>query len=169
VDLSGRTVLLTGASGGLGEAIARAVAARGASPILTGRRLDVLEPLARATAGRAVVCDLADPAAVERLLDEAGTVDVLIANAGLPGSGHIATFTAEEIDRALAVNLRAPMVMAQRLARPMAERGSGHLVFMSSLAGKVASGGGAVYSATKFGLRGFATASARTCARAGWA
>lgn len=156
MDLSGRTVLLTGASGGLGEAIARAVAARGASPILTGRRLDVLEPLARATAGRAVVCDLADPAAVERLLDEAGTVDVLIANAGLPGSGHIATFTAEEIDRALAVNLRAPMVMAQRLARPMAERGSGHLVFMSSLAGKVASGGGAVYSATKFGLRGFA-------------
>ena len=73
-----------------------------------------------------------------------------------PGSGHITSFSVEDIDRALAVNLRAPMVMARRLAEPMAARGSGHLVFVSSLSGKVASGGGSVYSATKFGLRGFA-------------
>jgi short-subunit dehydrogenase len=158
VDLQGRSVLITGASGGLGSAIARAVARRGAKPVLTGRRTDVLEPLAAETGGRAVACDLADAGAVERLLDEVGAVDVLVANAGLPGSGHITTFTDEEIDRALAVNLRAPMVMARRLAEPMAARGSGHMVFMSSLSGKVASGGGAVYSATKFGLRGFAHA-----------
>jgi short-subunit dehydrogenase len=156
VELTGRTVLLTGATGGLGRAIARALARRGASPILTGRRADVLEPLAAETGGRAIACDLADPADLDRLLADAGDVDVLIANAGLPGSGHLSSFTVEEIDRAIAVNLRAPMVMARRLAEPMAARGSGHMVFMSSLSGKVASGGGSVYAATKFGLRGFA-------------
>ncbi len=60
------------------------------------------------------------------------------------------------ITRALAVNLRAPMVMARRLAEPMVAHGGGHIVFVSSLSGKVASGGGSVYAATKFGLRGFA-------------
>ena len=156
MELRGRTVLVTGATGGLGMAIARAVAARGAVPVVTGRRADVLEPLAAETGGRAVAADLSSPADVDRLLAEAGDVDVLVANAALPGSGHIASFSVEDIDRALAVNLRAPMVMARRLAEPMAARGAGHLVFVSSLSGKVASGGGSVYSATKFGLRGFA-------------
>ena len=156
MELRDRTALVTGATGGLGTAIARALAARGAVPVLTGRRSDVLEPLAAETGGRAVAADLADPASVDRLLAEAGDVDVLVANAALPGSGHISSFSVEDIDRALAVNLRAPMVMARRLAEPMAARGFGHIVFVSSLAGKVASGGGSVYSATKFGVRGFA-------------
>ena len=156
MELRGRTVLLTGATGGLGAAIARALTARGAVPVLSGRRREVLEPLAAETGGRAIAADLADPASVDRLLAEAGDVDVLVANAALPGSGHITTFSVAEIDRALAVNLRAPMVMARRLAEPMAARGSGHIVFVSSLAGKAASGGGSVYSATKFGVRGFA-------------
>ena len=158
MELRGRTVLLTGATGGLGNAIARALAARGAVPVLTGRRIEVLEPLAAETGGRAVAADLADPASVDRLLAEAGDVDVLVANAALPGSGHITSFSVEDIDRALAVNLRAPMVLARQLAEPMAARGGGHIVFVSSLAGKAASGGGSVYSATKFGLRGFAHA-----------
>jgi short-subunit dehydrogenase len=158
MELRGRTALVTGATGGLGTAIARALAAHGATPILTGRRADVLEPLAAETGGRAIACDLADAADLDRLLGAAGDVDVLVANAGLPGSGHITTFSVEDIDRAIAVNLRAPMVMARRLAEPMAARGSGHLVFVSSLSGKIASGGGSVYSATKFGLRGFAHA-----------
>jgi uncharacterized protein len=158
MELRGRTALVTGATGGLGTVIARALAAHGATPILTGRRADVLEPLAAETGGRAIACDLADAADLDRLLDAAGDVDVLVANAGLPGSGHITTFSVEDIDRAIAVNLRAPMVMARRLAEPMAARGSGHLVFVSSLSGKIASGGGSVYSATKFGLRGFAHA-----------
>ena len=157
MDLRGRIVLLTGATGGLGQAIARELARRGSSLILTGRRAEVLEPLAEETGGRAVGCDLADAAEVERLLDGVGHgVDVLVANAALPGSGHISTFSVEEIDRAIAVNLRAPIVMAQRLAEPMVARGSGHVVFMSSLSGLAASGGGSVYAATKFGLRGFA-------------
>lgn len=156
MELRGRTVLLSGATGGLGTAIARALAARGAVPVLTGRRAEVLEPLAAETGGRAIAADLSDAAAVDRLLDEAGDVDVLVANAGLPGSGHITSFSFEDIDRALAVNLRAPMAMARRLAGPMSARGAGHMVFVSSLSGKVASGGGSVYAATKFGLRGFA-------------
>ena len=156
MELRGRTVLVTGATGGLGAAIVRGLAARGAVPILTGRRTDILEPLADETVGRAIAADLSSAEDVDRLLAAAGDIDVLVANAALPGSGHITSFSVEEIDRALAVNLRAPMVMARRLADTMSARGSGHIVFVSSLSGKVASGGGSVYAATKFGLRGFA-------------
>ncbi len=156
MNLGGRTALVTGASGGLGHAIARALARRGADLVLTARRAEVLEPLAAEVGGRAVACDLSDRAAVERLAEEAGSVDVLVANAGVPGSGRIETFSVEEIDRALDVNLRAPIVLARRLAEGMAERGGGHIVFISSLNGKAAPPGTPIYAATKFGLRGFA-------------
>ena len=79
-----------------------------------------------------------------------------MANAGLPASGKIEDFTAEEIDRALDVNLRAAIQLAHAAVPGMVERGRGHLVFMSSLAGKVATARSTLYSATKFGLRGFA-------------
>jgi short-subunit dehydrogenase len=156
VNLAGRSVLLTGATGGLGHAIARRLRAAGAELVLTGRRAEVLEPLAIETGARSVAVDLADPAQVERLAREHAGVDALVANAGLPGSGLLTSFSIEEIDRALAVNLRAPMVLARVLSEPMVARGSGHLVFMSSLAGKVGTPRSPVYSATKFGLRGFA-------------
>jgi short-subunit dehydrogenase len=156
VNLAGRSVLLTGATGGLGHAIARRLRAAGAELVLTGRRAEVLEPLATETGARSVAVDLADSAQVERLAREHAGVDVLVANAGLPGSGLLTSFSIEEIDRALAVNLRAPMVLARVLSEPMVARGSGHLVFMSSLAGKVGTPRSPVYSATKFGLRGFA-------------
>jgi short-subunit dehydrogenase len=158
VKLDGARVLLTGATGGLGQAIARALAARGSSLTLTGRRADVLEPLARETGGRVIVSDLSEPDAPARLLEAAGEVDVLIANAGLPGSGKLTSFTPEQIDRALDVNLRAPMLLAHGLIEQMTTRGSGHLLFMSSLSGRAAAPGSSVYSATKFGLRGFALA-----------
>ena len=156
MNLGGRTVLLTGATGGIGHAIARAAAARGARLVLTGRRADVLDPLAAEVSGRAIACDLARADEVDRLLGEVGNADVLIANAGLPASGALSSFSVEEIDRALAVNLRAPMVLARALSAGMAARGAGHLVFVSSMSGKTASFGSSVYSATKFGLRGFA-------------
>ncbi|MCW3066066.1 MAG: short-chain dehydrogenase/reductase [Solirubrobacterales bacterium] len=155
-ELLSGTVLVTGATGGLGQAIARALARRGARLILTGRRADVLEPLAADTGGRAIVVDLADRVAVERLVAEAGDVDVLVANAGLPASGRIDEFSVEQIDRALDVNLRAPTVLTRLLVPGMVERGRGHLVFMSSLSGKSAQASSSLYSATKFGLRGFA-------------
>ncbi|MBX5443403.1 MAG: SDR family NAD(P)-dependent oxidoreductase [Solirubrobacteraceae bacterium] len=158
MDVSGKTVLLTGATGGLGQAIARAFARRGARLVLTGRRTEVLEPLAAQLGARTIAVDLAVPAEVDRLIAEAGDVDVLIANAALPASGRIERFTVEEIDRALAVNLRAPIVLARAYAPAMAQRGGGHIVLMSSLSGKAAMAGGSLYSATKFGLRGFGLA-----------
>ncbi len=150
------TVLLTGASGGIGQAIARALAARGAQLILTGRRADVLEPLAAEVGGRALAIDLGERDAAERLAQEAGVVEILVANAALPASGTLVDYTLEQIDRALEVNLRAPIALAKLLSEGMVARGHGHLVFMSSLSGRAAAGGSALYSATKFGLRGFA-------------
>ena len=158
MKLDGARVLLTGATGGLGQAIARGLHARGAILTLTGRRAEVLEPLAAEVGGRVIVSDLAEPDAPARLLAAAGEVDVLVANAGLPGSGRLTSFTPEEIDRALDVNLRAPMLLAHGLTDAMVARGHGHLLFMSSLSGRAASPGTSVYAATKFGLRGFALA-----------
>jgi short-subunit dehydrogenase len=156
MNLDSRRVLLTGATGGLGHAIARGLAARGAQLVLTGRRTDVLEPLAAELGATAVAADLADPGAVDTLLADAGDIDVLVANAALPASGSVLDYTPEQIDRALTVNLRAPMLLGRALAIRLAERGSGHLVFVSSISGKAPSPGSGIYSATKFGLRGFA-------------
>jgi uncharacterized protein len=149
-------VLLTGATGGIGQAIARAFAQRGASLILTGRRAEVLEPLAEEVGGRALVCDLSNREDVERLAEEAADVDVLVANAAVPASGVLTELTQDQIDRMLEVNLRAPVALARALAPRMMERGRGHMVFISSLSGKAASSASSIYSATKFGLRGFA-------------
>jgi uncharacterized protein len=158
MQIAGSNVLLTGATGGIGQAIARALAARGGKLILTGRRLDVLEPLAQQLDARTAAVDLAQPAELERLVRDAGQVDILVANAALPASGALDSFTVQEIDRALDVNLRAPIVLAHALLPQMLERGRGHLLFMSSLAGKAATPGTAMYNASKYGLRGFASA-----------
>jgi uncharacterized protein len=152
------TVLVTGASGGLGRAIARALHAAGAKLVLTGRNAESLRAAADETGARVVIADLARGDEVARCLDEAGPIDVLVANAGMPGTGALLSFSAEQIDRALDVNLRAPMQMARRAAEAMVARGRGHIVFVSSIAGKVATQGSSVYSATKFGMRGFALA-----------
>ena len=158
VQLGGATTLLTGASGGIGDAIARALHARGARLLLSGRRSDALERLRAALGGdvTALAADLAQPGAAAALAERAGAVDVLVANAALPASGPLDEFTPEEIDRALDVNLRAPMQLARALVPGMVDRGRGHVVLVSSLSGKIASAGSSVYSATKFGLRGFA-------------
>ena len=159
MDVAGRTALLTGATGGLGRAIAEALASQGASVVLSARKAEALDSLAAGLSGnghKTLVADLADPQAAEKLAVEAGDVDILVANAGLPGAGWLADFTPEQVKRALRVNLEAPMLMAQALFPGMIERGSGHLVFVSSLSGKAASPRSSIYNATKFGLRGFA-------------
>jgi len=158
MQISGATVLLTGASGGLGQAIARALGRRGASLIVTGRRTEVLQDLADELGARALAVDLAQPAEIDRLLSEAGEIDILVANAALPASGTLDSFSVEEIDRALDVNVRAPIVLARALAPPMVARGRGHLLFMSSLAGKAATPRTSLYNASKYALRGFASA-----------
>jgi uncharacterized protein len=158
MEIGGRRVLLTGASGGIGDAIARALHARGATVLLSGRRTDALEQLAGELGERAeaLPADLSTPQGVGELVAAAAEIDILVANAALPGSGRIDDFTPDQIDRTIAVNLRAPIQLARELAPGMVERGAGQLVFISSMSGKIANGGGSVYSATKFGLRGFA-------------
>jgi len=159
VQLSGARALVTGATGGIGGAIARGLHARGATVILTGRREEVLEEIRSSLGDRVeiVAADLADPDAPARLAEAAGAVDVLVANAALPASGRVEDFSPEEIDRSLAVNLRAPVQLTRALLPGMLDRGRGHVVFVSSLSGKVASPRSGLYSATKFGLRGFAS------------
>jgi short-subunit dehydrogenase len=147
---------VTGATGGIGQAIARALASCGATVTVTGRRADVLEPLAAEISGRAIVCDLSSPEAVESLIGDVDQVDVLVANAALPASGELTDLTQEQIDRMLDVNLRAPIALARAFAPAMVSRGRGHLVFISSLQGKSAAPASSIYAATKFGLRGFA-------------
>jgi short-subunit dehydrogenase len=159
MQISGRTALLTGATGGLGRAIAAGLASAGAAVVLSGRREEDLLKLAESLPGedhRIVVADLAEDGEAERLAAAAAGVDILVANAGLPGAGWLAEFTAEEVKRALRVNLESPMLLARALFPEMLERGAGHLVFVSSLSGKSASPRTSVYNATKFGLRGFA-------------
>jgi short-subunit dehydrogenase len=157
MQISGSTILLTGATGGIGHAIARLLHQRGGKLILTGRRTDVLEPLAAELGARAVAVDLSDSAEVDRLVAEAGEVDILVANAALPAAGRLETFSQEQIDRALDVNLRAPIVLAHALLGAMVARGHGHLLFVSSLQGKAATPGASLYCASKFGMRGFAS------------
>ncbi len=156
MDLRGRTALVTGATGGIGHAIARQLHREGVGLVLTGRRSEVLAPLAEETGSRAVACDLSDRAAVMRLAQEHADIDLLVANAALPASGELSGFTPEDLDAALEVNLRAPMQLTLALLPQWRSRGTGHVVYISSLSGKIATSGASVYSATKFGLRGFA-------------
>lgn len=159
MQLTGKTVLLTGATGGLGRAIAFALADRGARLVLSSRKPAELDKLAASLPSgdhRTVVSDLAEPGAASALLKQAATIDVLVANAALPASGKLDSFTAEQIDRALRVNLEAPVQMTRELIPAFTKRGSGHFVFLSSISGKTATPRASLYAATKFGLRGFA-------------
>jgi short-subunit dehydrogenase len=163
VELEGKRVLLSGATGGLGRAIADQLAAQGSNLVLSSRRKEELQELARSLPGggrrhKVVVADLADEGAAEKLVADAGKVDILVANAALPGVGRIERVDAEEITRTLRVNLEAPILMARALIPRLVDQGEGHLVFISSLNGKAATPRTSVYCATKFGLRGFALA-----------
>jgi len=154
----GTTALVTGANGGIGAAIARALHARGAHVILSGRRAAALEPLAAELGGRArvVVADLSKPEDTDRLGREAASVDVAVLNAALPAAGELFDLSPEEIYSIVHVNLTAPILAARTLGAAMAGRGHGQIVMISSISGQVASPATSLYCATKFGLRGFA-------------
>jgi short-subunit dehydrogenase len=161
VDLEGKRVLLSGATGGIGQAIAEELAGRGARLILSSRRQPELEELGRSLPGGAdrhevLTADLTHEGAAEKLVEDAGDVDALVANAALPASGKLDDFSSTEVQRAIRVNFESPILMARALAPKLAKKGEGHLVFISSLSGKVGSPRAALYGGTKFGLRGFA-------------
>jgi short-subunit dehydrogenase len=159
MELAGQKALLTGATGGLGRAIAAALAERGAKLVLSGRKVEALESLAGELPGEehsTAPSDLAEPGAAEKLAAEVGAVDILVANAGLPATGRLTDFSTEQLTGALRVNLEAPILLARALEPAMLEQGSGHMVFISSLSGKSATPLSSIYNATKFGLRGFA-------------
>ncbi|WP_030200315.1 SDR family oxidoreductase [Streptomyces sp. NRRL S-87] len=158
MDVSGSNVLLTGATGGIGAALAAGLASNGARLTVTGRRADALKAAADAHGARAVVADLAVRADVARLAETCADTDVLVANAALPASGDLLDYTEDQLDRALDVNLRAPVLLTRLLLPHMVARGRGHVVLVGSISGKAASRSTSLYNATKFGLRGFALA-----------
>ena len=159
-DLSGKSALVTGVTGGIGRAIAKALHDGGATVKISGRRTEVLDGVAAELGDRVEVmpADLSKPGGPRALAERAGAVDVFVANAGIPGTGDLTDYSEEQIDRVVDVNLRAPIQMTHVLLPGMLERGSGSLVYMSSVSGKVASANASLYNATKFGLRGFSLA-----------
>jgi short-subunit dehydrogenase len=158
-EIKNRTVLLTGALGGIGPHLASHLHAEGASLVLSGRNRAELERMATTLASaRVIVADLSREDDVKQLAAAAGPVDILIANAAVPASGELVTFSVAEIDRALNVNLRSAMVLADLVLPGMLSRGTGHIVLMSSIQGKMPTALVSVYNATKFGLRGFGLA-----------
>ncbi len=154
MNINGKDVLITGASGGIGQAIAREIAAKGGKVLLTARKKEVLESLAKELGGKAYSVDLDDMDAPENLFKEVGQIDILINNAGLPASAAFQEYNAEQIESIYRVNLLAPTQLSRLFLPSMVEKGEGHIVFISSLSGKAATPGSSLYSATKFGLRG---------------
>jgi short-subunit dehydrogenase len=139
------------------KAIARDLAGRGASLVLTARRTASIAAMAAELGGEAVTADLTDRADVERLGTLLGDVDVLVANAGVGGEGSVTRLADEGVDGSIEVNLRAPIVLTTAFVRARQEDGRpGHVVLIGSLSGLAPSPGTAMYNATKFGLRGFA-------------
>ena len=167
IDLSGRIVAVTGASSGIGEATALACAKAGAAVSLAARRADRIEALAErigSDGGRAVAIetDVADEAQarafVERTRDELGRLDVLVNNAGVMLLGPIEDAPTEEWRRMVDVNVMGLLYCTHAALPVMREQGGGHVVNVSSVAGRVARAGAGVYNLTKFGVGAFSEA-----------
>ncbi len=157
--LAGRGALVTGASGGIGLAISHALVQAGARVLMVARGVERLAPAAAAAGGTAIAGDVADAGEVERLrqraVAELGTVpDIVVSAAGAFDLAPVATTPIEAFDRMLAVNLRAPFLLARAFLPGMLKRGSGHLVTIGSVAGRTAFPHNGAYSASKFGVRG---------------
>ena len=155
MDVAGRTALVTGASLGIGRATALALARRGARVRATGLETEPLIELARCCGAAVLAADLSDEAQLERLIDWAGPVDLLVNVAGFGRYQGLADVDGHETLEMLTVNLAAPIRLTAALAPGMVERGYGHLVYVASIAGLVGVAGEAVYSASKGGLIAF--------------
>jgi 3-oxoacyl-[acyl-carrier protein] reductase len=172
-DLSGQFALVTGASGGIGGAIARALHAQGATVALSGTRREALDKLAGELGPRVHVapCDLADVAATEALAGQAeaamGGLDILVNNAGLTRDNLLARMKNEEWEQVLAVNLSAGFRIARAALRGMMKRRHGRIVGITSIVGVTGNPGQANYAASKAGMIGFSKALAGEVASRG--
>jgi short-subunit dehydrogenase len=159
MELAGARVLVTGASRGIGEEIAREVARRGAAVALVARSGDRLRSLAAELGGTAHPADLGDPEQVRDLVgrveEEAGPVDVLVNNAGIDLAGWLPDAPSEELRAIYQLNLVTPAELCRQVIPRMLGRGRGHLVNISSMAGVGVFPGLVAYSSTKAGLTHF--------------
>jgi short-subunit dehydrogenase len=157
MDIDGATVVITGASGGLGSSTARHLSSLGARVVVSGRDEITLRALASEIDGEALVEDLTGP--VPALLDAVDRADVLVLCAGVEGGSTVAGETVEHVDAVIDVNLRSPIQIAIRFAQSrMAAGRGGQIVLIGSVAGLAATPLYRLYNATKFGLRGFGLA-----------
>jgi 3-oxoacyl-[acyl-carrier protein] reductase len=169
-DLATRTALVTGASGGIGGAIARALAARGARVALSGTRMEALEALRAEIGGNACVVagDLGDPAATDRIVAEAdkalGQVDILVNNAGLTRDGLAMRMKDEDWQKVIDVDLSAGFRLARAAMRGMMKRRWGRIIGITSIVGVTGNPGQANYAAAKAGMIGMSKALAQELA-----
>ena len=176
MDLTGRTIAITGASSGIGEATARACAAAGAAVALGARRADRIEALAARIedeGGRAVALttDVADErqarAFVEHAYEQLGGLDGLVNNAGVMLLGPVAGAPTDEWRRMIDVNLLGLLYCTHAALPVMLEAGRGDVVNVSSVAGRIAAAGSAVYNMTKWGVGAFSEALRQEVTKAG--
>ena len=169
-DLSGRTALVTGASGGIGGAISRALHGQGATGVLSGTRTEALQAVKADLGGRAWVlpCDLGDEAAVDALYGQAeelaGEVHILVSNAGLTRDGLLVRMKDEDWQTVLKVNLEAYFRLARAALKGMMRRRWGRIIGITSVVGVTGNPGQANYAASKAGMIGFSKALAQEVA-----
>ncbi len=173
-DLNGKTALVTGASGGIGAAIARTLHAKGAKVALHGTKVEALEALAAELGDNAVVvpANLSDPAQVEDLFKKAeaalgGAVDILVNNAGLTRDGLILRMKDEDWDSVINVNLTAGFRLARAAVKGMMKRRWGRIIGITSVVGVTGNPGQVNYAASKAGMIGMSKALAQEVATRG--
>lgn len=163
-DWEGKTVVVTGASSGIGEVLSNAIGSAGATVVLIARSKEKLENLAKKLGPKAEACalDVSDREAVqavfERILRKHGSIDMLINNAGFGAFQAVADSSAETLRRMMDVNYFGMVHCTQAVLPSMLERGSGHIVNVASIAGKFATAKSAGYSASKHAVLGFSNA-----------
>jgi 3-oxoacyl-[acyl-carrier protein] reductase len=170
-DLTGKTALVTGATGGIGGAIARSLHAQGAHVVLSGTRENVLADLASELGGRASVAaaNLSDAAEVDGLIGKAeaaanGQVDILVANAGITRDGLMLRMKDEDWEQVIRVNLESYFRLSRAALRGMMKRRFGRIIGITSVVGVTGNPGQANYAASKAGMIGFSKALAQEVA-----
>ncbi len=169
-DLSNMTALVTGASGGIGGAIARALAAQGARIALSGTRAEALEAVAADIGGDSVIlpCNLSDGTAVDALVPQAvaalGQLDILVNNAGVTRDNLAMRMKDDEWDMVIRVNLEAAFRLARAAMKPMMKARFGRIISVTSVVGVTGNPGQANYAASKAGLIGMSKALAQEVA-----